>query len=65
MNRTDKFEKLAKVGDNFQVNMYDNGYMLEFDGTDTEGNYIKAKVVCTTLEDVIGVVIAACSMDKE
>jgi hypothetical protein len=65
MKDTDKFNRIAKIGENFTVNMYDNGFMLEFNGLDAEGNYIQSKVMCSTVEDVLALVIAAVSMDKE
>ena len=38
-------DKLAKVGDSFTVNIYDNGYMLEISGRDADGEWKNAKVL--------------------
>ena len=49
-------DKLAKVNDSFTVNMYDNGYMLEISGRDSDGEWKNAKVLVqnlTQLNDLI------------
>ena len=32
-------DKLAKVNDNFTVNMYDNGFMVEIGGRDSDDEW--------------------------
>ena len=49
-------DKLAKVSDSFTVNMYDNGYMLEISGRDSDNEWKNAKVLVqnlTQLNDLI------------
>jgi len=49
-------DKLAKVNDSFTVNMYDNGYMLEISGRDSDNEWKNAKVLVqnlTQLNDLI------------
>jgi ribosomal protein S8 len=55
-------DKLSKVGDSLTVNMYDNGYMVEVSGRDTDGNWSTAKVVCSTLEQVVSVITEAATV---
>ena len=45
-------DKLAKVNDNFTVNMYDNGFMVEIGGRDSDDEWKNAKIICNTLEDL-------------
>ena len=37
-------DKLTKVNENFSVNMYDNGFMLEVSGKDADGQAIQDDV---------------------
>lgn len=54
-------DKLSKVGDSLTVNMYDNGYMVEVSGRDEENDWVTAKVLCNSLDDVFAVVKEAAT----
>ncbi len=43
-----KLDSMKKVGENFTVYRYDNGWMVEINGRDKEGDYITAKIVCNS-----------------
>lgn len=58
-------DKLIKVNDNFTVNMYDNGFMVEIGGRDSADEWKTAKILCNTLEDLIAVITEATLMPKE
>jgi len=58
-------DKLAKVGDSLTVNMYDNGFMVEVSGRDSDDDWKAAKIMCSTLNDVYAVIAEAASMTKE
>jgi hypothetical protein len=58
-------DKLAKVNDNFTVNMYDNGFMVEVGGRNKKGDYTNAKILCSTLEEVQALVAEACVMERD
>ena len=58
-------DKLTKVSENFTINMYDNGYMVDVGGRDGEGEWKSAKIMCTTLEEVIAVVTEAANMERD
>lgn len=55
-------DKLAKVGDSLTVNMYDNGYMVEVSGRDSDDDWKTAKILCSTLEDVFAVIKEASTV---
>ena len=55
-------DKLAKVGDSLTVNMYDNGYMVEVSGRDSDDDWKTAKIMCSTLEDVYAVIKEAATV---
>jgi hypothetical protein len=58
-------DKLTKVNESFTVNMYDNGFMVEAGGRNKKGDYVSAKIMCTTVDDVLSLVREACEMDRD
>ena len=57
--------KLIKVNESFTINMYDNGFMVEAGGRNKKGDYVNAKILCNTGDEVVGLVREACEMDKD
>jgi hypothetical protein len=55
-------DKLSKVGDSLTVNMYDNGYMVEVSGRDSDDDWKTAKIMCPTLEEVYAVIKEAATV---
>jgi hypothetical protein len=60
-----KLNKLAKVNESFTVNRYDNGYMIEVGGRDTESDWKTCKILCTTEEELFEVIKEALSMELD
>ena len=58
-------DKLSKVNESFTVNMYDNGFMVEAGGRNKKGEYVNAKILCNTLDEVVGLVREAGEMDRD
>lgn len=58
-------DKLTKVNESFTINMYDNGFMVEAGGRNKKGDYVTAKIMCTNVDEVVGLVREACEMDKD
>lgn len=58
-------DKLTKVNENFTVNMYDNGFMVEVGGRNKKGDYTNAKILCGTLDEVQSLVQEACTMERD
>jgi len=58
-------DKLTKVNESFTINMYDNGFMVEASGRNKKGDYVTAKILCNTVDEVVGLVREACEMDKD
>ena len=58
-------DKLIKVNESFTINMYDNGFMVEAGGRNKKGDYVTAKILCNTVDEVVGLVREACKMDKD
>lgn len=58
-------DKLAKINESYTVNMYDNGYMIEASGRNKKGDYVTAKIMCTSMDEVVQLVREAGEMDKD
>ena len=51
-----KLAKLAKVNESISINRYDNGFMVEVGGRDTESDWKNCKVLCNTEEEMLAVI---------
>jgi hypothetical protein len=58
-------DKLVKVNEQFIINMYDNGFMVEASGRNKKGDYVTAKILCSTLDEVLALVREAGEMERE
>lgn len=58
-------EKIAKVNDAFTVYRYDNGWMIEVSGRDSENDYRTSKTLCTTEDDLIALIKQYNSMEVD
>lgn len=58
-----KLKKLAKVNENITVNRYDNGWMVEVGGRDSESDWKTAKILCSTEDEMLAVVKEWNSME--
>ena len=57
-------DKLTKVDENFTINMYDNGYMIEVGGRDDEDNWKTAKIIVDTVEELLVLVREATEIER-
>ena len=57
--------KLDKVNDSFSVNMYDYGYMFEIGGRDSNEDWVTAKIVCNTVEELVTLIKEASEMPRD
>lgn len=58
-------DKLTKISESYTVNRYDNGFMLEASGRNKKGDYVTAKILCNTLDEVLALVKEAGDMDLD
>jgi len=58
-------EKLSKVNESFTVNRYDNGFMIEVGGRDTENDWKNCKILCTTEDELFAVIKEALAMEVD
>ena len=57
-------DKLTKVNENFTINMYDNGYMIEVSGRDDEDNWKTSKIIVDTVEELLVLVREATELER-
>ena len=58
-------DKLAKVGESFTINMYDNGFMIEVSGRDAAGEWANVKLMVTSVDDLVTIVKENVEMDRD
>ena len=58
-------DKLAKVNDNFSINMYDNGFLIEVGGRDEDDEYRNAKIMVPTVEQLLELVKEAATLPRD
>jgi hypothetical protein len=62
---TNKLTKLSKVNDSYTINRYDNGFMIEIGGRDSDNEWKTAKIICNTEADLIEVIKAYNNMELD
>jgi hypothetical protein len=60
-----KLNKLTKVNESFTINRYDNGFMIEVGGRDSDNEWKNCKVMCSTEAELIEVIKEALSMELD
>ena len=58
-------DKLTKVNDNFTVNMYDNGFMVEIGGRDKKEDWATAKILVSNLEELTALIKEITEMERD
>jgi hypothetical protein len=57
-------DKLTKVNESFTINMYDNGFMIEVGGRDSEDEWKTAKIMVPTVEELVTLVKEATELTR-
>ena len=57
--------ELAKVNENFSINMYDNGFMLEIGGRDQSNEWASAKIMVKSVDELVELVREAAEMERD
>ena len=60
-----KLTKLAKVSESITVNRYDNGWMVDVGGRNKKEDWVSAKILCNTEEDLIALIKEYNQMDLD
>lgn len=48
-------EKIQKVNDSITVNRYDNGYMVEISGKNSDDDWKTCKILCTSFKEMLDI----------
>ena len=59
-----KLDKLIKTDDALTVHMYDNGFMVEVQGRDSNDDWATAKIICNSLDEVVDIIKEAAAMER-
>ena len=57
-------DKLEKVNENFTINIYDNGYMIEVGGRDESDDWKTAKVIVSSKKELLDLVSEVLDMPR-
>jgi hypothetical protein len=60
-----KLGKLEKVNETFTVNRYDNGFMIEISGRDSENDWKNCKILCNNEDELFAVIKEALVMELD
>jgi len=58
-------DKLAKVNDNYTINMYDNGFMLEVGGRDHDDDWKTAKIIVSSVDELVALVKEVAELPRD
>ena len=58
-------DKLAKTNDNFTINMYDNGFMIEIGGRDHKEDWATAKILVSDLDALMALIKEITEMERD
>jgi hypothetical protein len=58
-------DKLTKVSESVTVYIYDNGYMLEANGRNSDDDWDTAKIMCNSLEGITALLKEASEMERD
>ena len=56
--------KLSKVDESMTIQMYDNGFMFEISGRDTDDDWATTKIVCSSIDEVMKLVKEATTLPR-
>ena len=58
-------DKMVKVQETVTVSMYDNGYVVEISGKDSDEEWVTSKILCDTLDKVFVLIDEASKMERD
>jgi hypothetical protein len=58
-------DKLSKVNEDITIRMYDNGYMFEISGRNDDDDWKNAKIIVSTVEELVELIKEATAMDRD
>lgn len=56
--------KLSKISENFTINIYENGYMVEVNGVDRSGDWKSVKLIVNNREELVELVKQIVELER-
>jgi hypothetical protein len=56
-------DKLSKVDEDITITQADNGFIVAVSGRNSEDDWATAKIVCTSLDEVVDLIKEASAME--
>ena len=58
-------DKLSKVNEDMTIRMYDNGFMFEISGRDKEDDWKSAKILVSSVDELVTLIQEATGMERD
>lgn len=57
-------DKLSKVDESITIQMYDNGFMFELSGRDSNDDWANVKIICNSMTEVTELLKEATTLTR-
>ena len=58
-------DKLNKVNEDITIRMYDNGFMFEISGRNSDDDWKSAKILVSSVEELVTLIQEATGMERD
>ena len=58
-------DKIFRMGENFTINIYDNGFMVDASGKDSKDDWTNAKIMVSSVDELVVLVREIVEMERE
>ena len=58
-------DKLSKVNEDITIRMYDNGFMFEISGRNSDDDWKSAKILVSSVDELVTLIQEATGMERD
>ena len=58
-------DKIFRMGENFTINIYDNGFMVDASGKDSKDDWVSAKIMVSSVDELVALVREVVELERE
>jgi hypothetical protein len=58
-------DKIFRMGENFTINIYDNGFMVDASGKDSKDDWTNAKIMVSSVDELVALVREIVEIERE
>jgi len=58
-------DKIVKMGENFTINIYDNGFMVDVGGRNKKDDWVSAKIMVSSVDELVVLVREVVELERE